>query len=77
MLASFLFTDEKVFTVAAPKNLHNDWQNPSVATRKKDDAMKHLHTRLTFGHWWHQSVSHKWLTVHQFDTRWSWSQRFF
>jgi len=23
-LASFLFTDEKIFTVAAPKNLQND-----------------------------------------------------
>jgi len=47
-LASFLFTDEKIFTVAAPKNLQNDWQNASAATKNKDDAIKCLRTRLTF-----------------------------
>jgi len=67
-LASFLFTDEKTFTVAAPKNRQNDWQNAFAATKKKDVAIKRLHTGLTFNHWWHQSVSHKWLTVHQFNT---------
>jgi len=69
-LVSFLFTDEKIFTVAAPKNLQNDWQNASAGTTKKDDAIKRLHTRLTFSHWRHQSASHKWLIliVHQFDT---------
>jgi len=46
MLASFLFTEEKIFRVAAPKNLQNDWQNASAATNKKDD----VHTRSTFSH---------------------------
>jgi len=67
-LASFLFTDEKIFTVAELKNLQNDWQNASAATKKKDDAIKRLCIRLTFSQWRHQSASHKWLTVHQFDT---------
>jgi len=68
-LALFLFTDEKIFTVSVPKNLQNDWQNASVATKKKDDnAIKRLHTRSTFIQWRHQSPSHKWMTVHQIDT---------
>jgi len=67
-LASFLFTHEKIFTVVAPKNLQNDWQNASAATKKKDNAIKRMRTGLTFSHWRHQSASHKWLTVHQFDT---------
>ena len=66
-LASFLFTDNKTFIVAAPKNRQNDWQNAFAATKKKDIAIKRLRT-LTFNHWWHQSASHKWLTVHQFNT---------
>jgi len=49
-LASFLFTDEKIFTVTVPKNLQNDSQNASAATKKKDDAIKRLQTRLTFSH---------------------------
>jgi len=67
-LASFFFTDEKTFTVAAPKNRQNGWQNAFAATKKKDVAIKRLRTRLTFIHWRHQSASHKWLTAHQFDT---------
>jgi len=67
-LAPFLFSDEKIFTVAAQRNLQNDWQNASVATKKKGNAIKRLRTRLTFSHWRHQSASNKWLTVHQFDT---------
>jgi len=47
---TFLFTDENIFTVVAPKNLENDWQNASAATKKKDDAIKRLRTRLTFSH---------------------------
>ena len=39
-LASFLFIDEKIFTVATSKNLQNDWQNASAATKKKDNANK-------------------------------------
>ena len=42
-LASFLFTDEKIFTVSASKKVQNDWQNASVATKKKDDATERLH----------------------------------
>jgi len=34
-LASFLFTDEKTFTVAAPKNLQNDWRNALQQSRRK------------------------------------------
>jgi len=76
ILASFPFTDEKIFTVAIPKNLQNDWQNASAAT-KKDDVIKRLHTRLTFTVLRqsaffpvtsHQSAIHNWLTVHKFDT---------
>ena len=73
-LASFLFIDEKIFTMAALKNLQNDWQNASAATKKKRDAIKLLLTRLTVSLWGHQSASHKWLTVHQCNTCRSWSQ---
>jgi len=41
-LASFLFTNEKTSTVAAPKNLQNHWQNASAAIKKKDDVIKRL-----------------------------------
>jgi len=67
-LASFLFTDEQTFTVAAPKNLQNDWQNAFAATQKKDVMIKWMRTGLTFSHWRHQSASHKWATLHQFNT---------
>jgi len=63
-LASFLFPDKKIFTVAAPKNRQNDWQNAFAATKKKDVAIKRLRPGLTFSHRWHQSASHKSLTVH-------------
>jgi len=33
------------------ENLQKDWQNASAATKKKDDAVKCQHTRLTFSHW--------------------------
>jgi len=33
-LASFLFTDEKIFIVATPKTLQNDWHNAPTATKK-------------------------------------------
>jgi len=71
MLASFLFTDEKIFIATAPKNRQNDWQNVFAATKKKDVAIKRMRTGLTFSHWWHQSAScfiNKWLTVRQFNT---------
>jgi len=68
LLASFLFTDEQTFTVVPPKNRQNDWQNAFAATEKKDIAIEGLRTGLAFSHWWHQSASHKWLTVHQFNT---------
>jgi len=73
MLASFLFTDEKIFS-GHTENLQNDWQNASAATKKKDDAIKCLRTRLMFSHWRHHSASHKWLTVHKSDTCRSWGQ---
>jgi len=73
-LASFLFTDEKTFTLAAPKNRQNDRQNAFAATKKKDVAIKRLSTGLTFSHWWHQLASHKCLKVHQLNTCRSWSQ---
>jgi len=65
-LVSFLFIDEKTFTMATLRNLQNDWQNACEATKKKEDSIKRLHTRLTFSHLWLQSASNKWLTVHQF-----------
>ena len=34
MLASFLFTDKKIFIIAALNNRHNDWQNASAVTKK-------------------------------------------
>ena len=48
------------------------WWNPVCTyptTKKKDIATKHLHTQLTFSHWWRQSSTHKWLTLHQFVDR--------
>jgi len=62
-----LFTDENIFAVAASKNLQNDWQTASAATKKKLDAIKRLRKRLTSSHWRHQLASHKWLAVHQSD----------
>jgi len=38
---------------------------PCSHAGKKGDAIKRLRTRWTFSHWRHQSMSHKWLTVHQ------------
>jgi len=45
------------------KNSQNDRLCIPAATKKKD-VTKRLHTQLTFSHWWHQSASHKWLTLH-------------
>jgi len=70
MLASFLFTDEKIFTVTTPKNPPNDrlYSHAYPSVKKKDVVTKRPRTQLAFGHWWHQSSSNKWLTLHQFDT---------
>jgi len=59
MLASFLFTHEKIFTVAAPKNLQNDRLYALPLRKKKDVVAKRLHTPLAFSHWhWqHHSAS--------------------
>jgi len=38
-----MFTDEKIYTVATPKNPQNDWQYTPAATKKKDVATKRLH----------------------------------
>jgi len=35
-----------------------------ISTKEKDVVTKCLCTQLTFSHWWHQSASHKWLTLH-------------
>jgi len=74
ILASFLFTDEKIFTtVAAPKKTYRMTDRMHLQQPRRD-AIKRLHTGLTFSHWRHQSASHNWLTVHQFDTCQSRSQ---
>jgi len=41
-LASFLFTGEKIFTVAAPKTYSMADRISSAATKEKDDAIKRL-----------------------------------
>jgi len=71
MLASFLFTDEKIFVVIMPKIPQNDLLYAHPSTKKKDIVTKHLCTQLTFCHWQHQSASNKWLTVVEC---WPWSQ---
>jgi len=35
MLASFVFSDVKVFTLTTSKNPQNNWQYPSAATKKE------------------------------------------
>jgi len=35
-LPAFLFTDEKIFTVAVPKNLQNDRQNACTCSNKEE-----------------------------------------
>ena len=67
-LASFLFIDEKILTLAALKKT-TDWLTECIcSSQDKRRCDKRLRTTLTFTHWWHQSASHKWLSVHQFDT---------
>jgi len=48
--------------------------NCASSTKKKDVATNRLRTQLMFSHWYHQSASNKWWTIHQFDTCWSRSQ---
>jgi len=43
-------------------------QSDQPSTKKKDVVTKRLRTQLAFSHWWNQSPSNKWLTLHQFDT---------
>ena len=50
LLASFLFTDEKIFTVTTPKNLRNDQLYAYPSTKKKDAVTKRLRTLLAFSH---------------------------
>jgi len=68
MLESFWFTDNNIFTLAAPRNPQNDRLYAHPPTKKKGVMTKRLRTQLTFSHWWCQSASNKWLTLHQFDT---------
>ena len=42
--------------------------------RRKTSCQNRLCTQITFSHWWHQSASNKWLTLHQLDTCRHWSQ---
>ena len=63
-----LFTGEKIFTMTTQKNSQNDRLYAHPSTKKTDVVTKRLRTQLTFSHWWHQSASHKWLALHQFDT---------
>jgi len=48
MLASFSFTDEKIFTVTTPKNSQNDRLYAHPSTKIKDVATKRLRIQLTF-----------------------------
>jgi len=57
MLASFLFTDEKIFTVTMPKHPQNGRLHAYPLTQKKGVMTERLCTQLTFSHWWHQSAS--------------------
>jgi len=56
------------FTVVTPMKPQNDRLYAHPSTKQKDVATKRLRTQLAFGHWWHQSVSHKRLTLHQIYT---------
>jgi len=49
-LASFLFHDKKIFTETTLKTLQNDWLYAYPSTKKKDGAIKCLHTQLPFSH---------------------------
>ena len=50
------------------KKLNNRLYAP--VARKKDIVTKclHAHDWHSVSHWWHQSASHKWSIIHQFDT---------
>jgi len=48
MMLSFLFTDEKMFTVTIQKNLQNDQLYAHPTTKKKDIITKCLYTQLSF-----------------------------
>src|SRR6218665_1054177 len=50
MVYFFLFTDEKLFTIATPKNSQNDRVFAAVGTQKKDISANRLliRTRSTF-----------------------------
>jgi len=48
MLASFLFTDEKIFTVTTTSNPPNDRLYAHPSTTNKDVAAKHLRKQLVF-----------------------------
>jgi len=61
-------THKKIFTMATcTEKSQNDRLYALASIKKKDVVIKRLRTRLIFSHGWHQSTSHKWLTVHQFD----------
>jgi len=51
MLASFLFTGKKIFTVTTLKNMQNDRLYAHPSTKKKDVVTKRLRTQLAFSHW--------------------------
>jgi len=45
-----LFTDEKIFSVATPKNPQNNRLQALAVTKKKDVATKRLRAQLKFSH---------------------------
>jgi len=58
MLASFCSLKKKIFAVTTP-TVHTSINQEE---RRRDRLPAHA---LTFSHWWHQSASHKWLTLHR------------
>jgi len=60
MLASFLFTDDKIFTVTTTKNPQNDRLHAYASTKKKDVVTKYVRTQSLIA----PAVGNKWLTLH-------------
>jgi len=73
LLWSFLFTDEKIYSGHTDKLA--EWLTVRISWSRRDDKM-HVCTQLACSHWQHQSASNKWLTLFQFDTCWSQTQRY-
>jgi len=51
-------------TMATLKSTQNDWLCAHPTSKYRVIVTKRLRTQLTFSHWWHQSASHKCLTLH-------------